>query len=171
MLPEGVDEAFQVQIASCEQLGSPLYAELLQRAREDLQAGGVVARVRDGWRGKPMPDALPLRLLGAVHRIVLDGRAPRLAAHFPSAGGSAQRPAAWDALRETLEANFDEVRRRLDDPVQTNEVNPLRRAPGRLPRRRRAHPPAAATVRDRQQRWSHARRSSRSLPITRPLSG
>src|SRR6266446_6503889 len=108
MLPTGVDEAFQVQVASCKQLGSPLYAALLERARADLGAGGVVARVLDGWTGKPVHDALPLRLLGAAHRIVLDGRAPRLAAHFPSAGGSPQWPAVWDALRETLEANFDE---------------------------------------------------------------
>jgi hypothetical protein len=123
VLPEGVDEALQVQIAACEQLGSPLYAELLRRAREDLQAGGVVARVLDGWTGKPVADALPLRLLGAAHRIVLDGRAPRLAAHFPSAGGSVRLAAAWDALRETLETHCDEVRRRLNEPVQTNEVN------------------------------------------------
>jgi hypothetical protein len=123
MLPEGVDEAFQVQVAGCIQLGSPLYAELLERARVDLRAGGVVARVLDGWTGKPVQDALPLRLLGAAHRIVLDGRAPRLAAHFPSAGGSPEWPAAWDALCETLDANFDEVRRRLGDQVQTNEVS------------------------------------------------
>jgi hypothetical protein len=123
MLPEGVDEAFQVQVASCTQLGSPLYAELLERARVDLRAGGVVARVLDGWTGKPVPDALPLRLLGAAHRIVLDGRAPRLAAHFPSAGGSPHWPAVWNALRDTLETHFDEVRRRLGDQVQTNEVS------------------------------------------------
>src|SRR5262249_51556555 len=117
-----VDEAFQVQLRSCEQLGSLLYAELARRARQDLQDGGGVARLLDGWAGNPVPDALPLRLLGAAHRIVPDGRAPRLAAYFPSTGGSPRFPEAWDALRETLEINFDEVRRRLGEQVQTNEV-------------------------------------------------
>src|SRR5690242_6567790 len=102
MLPEEIDEAFQVQVAGCAQLGSPLYAELLERARADVRAGGVVARLLDGWTGKPVQDALLLRLLGAAHRLVLDGRAPDLAAHFPSAGGSPQWPAAWNALRDTL---------------------------------------------------------------------
>ena len=36
----------------------------------------------------PFGSALPLRFLGSVHRIVLEGRAPALAAHYPSAGGT-----------------------------------------------------------------------------------
>jgi hypothetical protein len=63
-----------------------------------------------------------LRLLGAVHRLVLQGRAPELAAFYPSVGGQGRAADAWPAFRRTLAAHRDEVRALLDRPVQTNEV-------------------------------------------------
>jgi hypothetical protein len=62
---------------------------------------------------------LALRLMGAVHRLVLRGDAPELAAHYPSAGGEPGEP--WTAFVHMLAAHADELRERLADPVQTNE--------------------------------------------------
>jgi hypothetical protein len=57
--------------------------------------------------------------MGAVHRLVLRGDAPELAAHYPSAGG---RPGdAWSAFAAVLRDHRDEVRRLVENPVQTNE--------------------------------------------------
>ena len=123
MLPEGIAEAFQVQEMACRTLGSEIYAELCGRARRDLDAGGVVAKVFDDWKGSPVPDAVVLRFLGAVHRIVLEGRAAELASHYPSAGGAPRWPALWDAFVQVVQQNFTEVRNRLGEQLQTNEVN------------------------------------------------
>jgi len=66
--------------------------------------------------------ALALRFMGAVHRLVLEGRAPALARHYPSAGGEAGLEGAWTAFRDTLEQHRDTLRALVTSPVQTNEV-------------------------------------------------
>lgn len=63
--------------------------------------------------------------MGAVHRVVLEGRAPRLARHYPTAAeweGEPPAEDAWSALWATLEEHLAELRLRVEDPVQTNEV-------------------------------------------------
>ncbi len=122
MLAPGTVEAFRLQAEFCGKLGSPLYAELLARAAEDIERDGPVAAVLDGWSGNPVPDALVLRLMGAVHRLVLDGAAPELARYYPSAGGIADGVAAWEAFRRVVTAHAAALRPALDEHVQTNEV-------------------------------------------------
>ena len=72
-------ERLRDQAAECTRLGSPLYAGLLARAAEDLEAGGVVAEVLAGHEDLPGRVVPGLRLLGAVHRppvprVALSGR-------------------------------------------------------------------------------------------------
>jgi hypothetical protein len=54
--------------------------------------GDVLYGVLRGHAEDPGPSALALRLMGAVHRIVLRGDAPELARHYPSAGASRAIP-------------------------------------------------------------------------------
>lgn len=122
MLADGTVEAFRLQAQFCPSYGSPLYGDLLARAAEDIEAGGPIAALLDGWQGRPTPDALPLRLMGGVHRLVLDGAAPQLAAHYPSAGGTPRGAATWKAFRAVVAAHGDVLRAALDRQVQTNEV-------------------------------------------------
>jgi len=122
MVAAGVLEAFRLQAEFCASFGSPLYAQLLARAAEDIEQGGPVARLLDGWTGNPIPDALVLRLMGGVHRLVLDGAAPELARFYPSAGGTPAWPALWAAFEGVVEAHAATLRPALDRPVQTNEV-------------------------------------------------
>jgi hypothetical protein len=72
-----------------------------------------------GHEHDPGPSALALRLMGAVHRLVLRGGAPRLAAHYPSVGGRPHGP--WPAFLDTLREHSDELRLLVEHPVQTNE--------------------------------------------------
>jgi len=116
----------RLQAGACRQLGSPLYGDLLLHAADDLQAGGLLADVLDGFLDDQVKSALALRLLGGVHAIVLSGRAPALAAFYPSVGGTPERrrgsPRAWAALQQVLAEFGGEVRPWLDHPPQTNEV-------------------------------------------------
>jgi hypothetical protein len=102
--------------------------------------GEVLHEVLRGHEDDPGPSALALRLMGAVHRIVLRGDSPELAGQYPSAGGEPRNP--WPAFLDTVRVYADALRRLVDDPVQTNE--PARCAGllgGFLEIARRAGPP------------------------------
>jgi hypothetical protein len=104
----------------CADLGSPLYAELLRRSAEDVESGGVARDVLRGHEEDPPQSFLALRLMGSVHRVVLEGAAPGLARHYPSAGG--EPGDVWPVFRRTLEERHERIRALLSRPVQTNEV-------------------------------------------------
>ncbi len=109
----------------CARLGSPMYGDLLGRIADDIDAGGLFADLLAGHEEDPMADATPLRLLGGLHRLVLTGAAPRLAAFYPSAGGAwepAEAPAVWSEILTAARNNADQLRATLDMPPQTNEV-------------------------------------------------
>ena len=115
-------DAFRRQAAACADLGSPMYAALLDRCTDDIETGGVVAEVLAGHEDDPGPSALALRLLGSVHRLVLDRRAGDLATFYPSVGGTWEPDGGWAAFRGLLADRPDEVREWLGRPPQTNEV-------------------------------------------------
>jgi hypothetical protein len=119
---EHVAGLFLRQAQACESLGSAMYASLLRRCADDIEAGGPVATVLHGHEDDPEDSVLPLRLLGAVHRLVLEGELPRLAEHYPSAGGDGDAAAAWPALRCALDEHAARLRPALDTAPQTNEV-------------------------------------------------
>jgi len=104
---------------------SPLYVRLMRAAADDIDRGGLVARL---FAGVPAPPgSVPqLRLLAALHYLVLSAQAPALAAFYPSASGELAPEGVWPTAQATLRENFDQVRVRLHRTVQTNE-------PGRSP--------------------------------------
>jgi hypothetical protein len=113
-------EALSIQALACEALGSPMYAELLDGLRCDFDEGGVVsAMLKD--RPRPVRDAVPLRLLGGLHRLVLAGEEPDLATHYPSAGGRPGNSLVTDVL-SAITRRRDDIDAALDRQVQTNEV-------------------------------------------------
>jgi hypothetical protein len=113
-------EVLRVQAGHCSRLGSSLYATLLDRAAEDVEAGGPAWGVLQGHENDPAGSVLAIRLMGAVHRLVLEGRAPDLEARYRDLG--ADPDATWRVFRDTLAANREALRRGIDRPVQTNEV-------------------------------------------------
>jgi hypothetical protein len=116
-----IGDLFRARAAELEQAGrSRLYVELMRGAAADADAGGIVAAIFDG--DPATPASVPeLRLLAALHHLVLSGEAPRLARHFPSAGGDAPPADAWPAARRTLAEHEAVVRRLARRTVQTNE--------------------------------------------------
>lgn len=116
------DSNFRFQARACAQLGSPMYASLLERMADDIEADGATAQVVAGHENDPGPSALALRLLGGLHRLVLTGRTPELAAYYPSVGGVWDLEAAWPHVRAALVEHRAELSAALDQPPQTNEV-------------------------------------------------
>ena len=106
----------------CERLGSPLYALLLRTLSDDLAvAGGASWPVLRHLADDPLDSAPALRLMGAVHRMVLEGRAPELARHYPSVGGNPNEEAP-EVFMSTVAGHADELVESMKRPVQTNEV-------------------------------------------------
>ena len=92
----------------------------MRAAAEDIAADGAVAGVFDGI--PTPPGSVPqLRLLAALHYLVLSGQAPELAAFYPSAGGTKPADGVWPVARAAIEENFEQIRTRLCRTVQTNE--------------------------------------------------
>jgi hypothetical protein len=107
---------------ACNGMGSPFYAALLQRMGDDVAAGGPVGRFLSEHLESTYEEAVPLRFLGGVHRLVLAGSAPALAARFPSVGGDGDAATAWPALLAALDEHEEAIRDALTRPPQTNEV-------------------------------------------------
>ncbi|OBI18711.1 hypothetical protein A5712_20945 [Mycobacterium sp. E2327] len=106
----------------CAGSGSPMYGELFELVAGDVEAGGVFATVLAGHEDAPSRHAVPLRLLGGLHRLVLDGRAPQLRRWYPSTGGAWDAANAWPEILRTAAENTDALRAALQQPPQTNEV-------------------------------------------------
>jgi hypothetical protein len=115
--------AFLGQAESCATLGSPFTAGLLRLlADRGLPEGPVRDRII-AWPGDitSRGASVPLRLAGALHGLVLEGRAPALAAIYPPAG-----PVDDDLLYRCASAAIDAepgwISDRINLPPQTNEV-------------------------------------------------
>lgn len=121
-----IPTALRLQAAGCDSLGSPFHGALLRLAADDLEAGGPVGPLMAPWAGADLKalfdDAMPLRLLAALHDLVLNGEDPALAAAYPAPGRQADPEAAWAAAREALVRDRDRIARFMTHEPQTNEV-------------------------------------------------
>ena len=121
-----VAQWLSVQAGWCRSLGSPLYASLLERAAGDVEQGGLcwdVLRERAADEGEKGGSALALRFMASVHRLVLRGDAPELAAHSPSVGGSVgDEDDTWRSFVDVVRDHADELRVLVARPCPTNEV-------------------------------------------------
>lgn len=110
------------QAAACDAMGSPLYAALLDAAARDVESGGPCWAVLAPQVAPGRGDALALRFMAAVHRLVLTHRAPALARHYPSAGGTAGPAGAPEAFLTVVAEHVEALTGLVVLPCQTNEV-------------------------------------------------
>lgn len=102
---------------------SPFYAHLLDRMREDVEAGGPTWDLLQPFATDAATEYYPFRALAGVHLEVLDGQRPALAAHYPSVGGDGDAEAAWPLVRETFIDKDPDVIADIGHPLQTNETS------------------------------------------------
>lgn len=120
-----LDAVVEAQRIGCESAGSPLYATVLAAVAAELaagsEAGATCRRVFEPCTGASYGDAVVLRFLAGVHQLVLTGRAPDLAGHYPSVGGVPGAGLVEDFLA-AVAVHEVELRAAMERPVQTNEV-------------------------------------------------
>lgn len=118
---ESAIKMFAGQRAYCASAGVRTYVTILDGLIDETRSGGPICDVLTRWDGAP-ESAFSLRVLGALHRLALDGKAPALAALFPTAGGTAAPDAVWPVARKVLADHLDYVIGYCARPPQTNEV-------------------------------------------------
>jgi hypothetical protein len=124
-----VIDALRRQSVSCEHLGSPVWGSVLrgladradERSADGARIAVLVHRLGE-LSTRPIHDAVPLRLLGALHRLALAGRAPRLARHLASCGGSWLGDDLTSDVLDAIDDRPDDIELGLRRNVQTNEV-------------------------------------------------
>ncbi|MBR3370223.1 MAG: DUF2332 family protein [Rhodobacteraceae bacterium] len=110
------------QAAACAALGSPLTARVLGLVADRLTPGRAVAdRVLNWPEHRLKPDAVALRLAGALHYLVLGGQAPILARLY-TAPDTVPDIQLWRAIEALLRLNEKAILATLDHAPQTNEL-------------------------------------------------
>lgn len=114
-------ETIERQIDACRG-PSPLYAALLTGLAADYVAGGPTRDLLEHASERPQHDAIPLRYLGTGHRLALAGRAPGLAAVYPSCGGEWDGSDVSPAFLDVVRAHRGDFAHGMTRQVQTNEI-------------------------------------------------
>jgi len=121
-----ISEMFRLQGQACANLGSPFYAELCTLVSAATARGDDLRGLLAPWAGADLPkvaaDAVPLRLLGGLHDLVLSGDDEALAATFPRPGAPAEAAAAWSEAQLAIGRWRDRLARFMEHEPQTNEV-------------------------------------------------
>lgn len=110
--------AFRIQEFYCRKMDAPIYADICAAIADGLDRDSETGRKVLDWTGEPTRDALPLRLIGGLHALVLAGRDDELAEIF---AGRLEGAALQAALNRVLARNDTALLPWLDGPPQTNE--------------------------------------------------
>ena len=118
--PGIVVAAFDNQVAYCTASGATVTARIVVAVRDLLErgeGGAVLERIRN-WPGAPLADALPLRIAGGIHSLLLKGAEPALKLVYCEQAGCDNAAIVANALHqhEALLLPW------LDGPPQTNEA-------------------------------------------------
>ena len=119
-------QALRIQAGFCLEFGSPFSARMLDAIGEDIERGGPFSDLADRWadidvRGL-MHEAVMLRILGALHHLVLTGADPALATGYPADGGQGAIDDLGGLAVAALVNHPEVFVRFMASPPQTNEV-------------------------------------------------
>ncbi len=115
--------AFLAQAEACDAMGSPFTARLCRLLARRLAPGDPVSDRVLEWPEDPggRASALPLRLAGALHGLVLADADAGLSTVYPPNDGRATDADLWMAIRSAFLQHEAEILARLAGPPQTNE--------------------------------------------------
>ncbi|MEN2786232.1 DUF2332 domain-containing protein [Sphingomonas qilianensis] len=116
---ENVREAFLIQEHYCAAMDAPIYARICAVLARGLTPDSAVGARVLGWTGEPTRDAVPLRLIGGLHALVIAGQDDELATVF--AGKVREAATIVGVLERVLARHEAALMPWLDGPPQTNE--------------------------------------------------
>jgi len=119
-----IKSAFLVQSNACAQLGSPFTAKLCRLVAENLPQTGLLWDKIHNWEGDPRPsgDSVPLRLMGALHGLVVEGKCDELKRVYPPYHTNIGDAELWVIIDKSIKGHEDYIVARLESAPQTNEV-------------------------------------------------
>lgn len=117
---EDFTAALEWQARHADENGAPATARVIRALTGVRASDTVTGRRIAGWPGLTLKDAMPLRIAGGFHHLVLSGADGRLAEVY---AGRITDQAAVDALVLDLARRYDaQLVPWLDGPPQTNEA-------------------------------------------------
>lgn len=115
-----VENGIRWQAEHCRRNSAPVTARLVDAQVALMASATAVGRRIAAWPGLPLEDAMPLRLAGGFHHLLLTGNEQRLE---PVYRGEVTDQAAVDAIVAAVTADHDaRLLPWLDGPPQTNEA-------------------------------------------------
>ncbi len=119
-----LNDAFKQQAPSCATLGSDFTARLCLLLADNLGTDCPVGARMHQWSTdlSYRADAVPLRLTGALHSLVLTGTDTGLMAVYPPNHIGTSDAALWSAIDSALRTHEAFIIEWLKSPPQTNEV-------------------------------------------------
>ncbi|WP_339693241.1 DUF2332 domain-containing protein [uncultured Parasphingorhabdus sp.] len=116
---EDIAQGMRSQAEHCLRNDAPVTASIIIAQLALINGPTACGKKIANWPGKPLEDAMPLRLTGGLHHLYLSGKEPRLAEIYE---GRTSDQDAIDLLVGQVVADHDaELLPWFDSPPQTNE--------------------------------------------------
>ena len=115
-----VPQAIEWQAQHAEKNGAPGTARIIRALLALETSKSATARRIFAWQGLSLRDAMPLRIAGGIHNLLLTGDEPRL--HEIYAGLMVTQADVDALVRGIVEAHDSRLLPWLDGPPQTNEA-------------------------------------------------
>ena len=126
MADDPIAQALMFQSSACEAMGSRFSSRLLTLAARAVAQPGPVRDLFAPWAAASaralMEDAVPLRLLGAVHERALSGAAPDLTAAYPHGDSPGDPDRAWAMAEASIASDPAPLAAFMAHEPQTNET-------------------------------------------------
>lgn len=117
---KSLPDAIEWQARHAEEGGAPGTAKVIRGLLAVLDSDTATGRRMANWQGLTLKDAMPLRINGGLHNLVLTGEDTRLGAVY---GGQMTLQSDVDSLVRELVQTYDaRLLPWLDGPPQTNEA-------------------------------------------------
>lgn len=127
---EELAAAFRAQGGFCRKRDADFTAAIVDAAGAEIESGGPLLALADAFRGEPVKNALALRVAGALHALVLDGRAGDLEAYYAAPDAAPDADDLRKAMAPLWTREREVFARYIAKAPQTNET---RRAAALLP--------------------------------------
>ncbi len=115
-----IEQGIRWQAEHCRRNGAPVTGRIVDAQVALMQQDSATGRRIANWPGLPLEDAMPLRLAGGFHHLLLTGDEKRLE---PVYHGKVTDQAEVDAIVAAVTADHDaRLLPWLDGPPQTNEA-------------------------------------------------